>query len=516
MYRRDVLAALAGSAATPGVAPPGRTAPATDAGSKVSGRDASTTSRTGATGSQESFGPVGSVDLRGTRELAVDERRALGYVAVNDGIATLDLSEPTDPTVLAQRRDLLADDPDGPLQQVWDVWPDGDRLLAAGPAQPLPGSNLHAAVLFDVSDPADPSLLDVHRTEYPIHNCFFEDGVAYLTANGVLGNPLVVVDAGTDTLEAVGQWALRDHDDAWDRVSPALRQLHDVSVRDGVAYLPYWDAGTYLLDVSTPTDPTYLGHVGGRSPGALREQTPLEQSLEATVPPGNAHYVQVDESGEVMAVGRESWAVSRGSCVTGGASGIDLYDARDPTDVTHLASIAPPESYSSTQDGPFTTAHNLDIVDGRLYSSWYFGGVKVHDVTDPANPEELAWWRRPDEASFWAARRLNPGEHFVAVSADDAAGYGDGIAGRVYVFPDLAGEQADPPSLVEPPEGVEPPPGCEDTRDGSDGEGAGDATGAGDETGDDGGGDSIPGFGILAAAGGLGIAAARHRRRRER
>lgn len=407
-----------------------------------------------------SYEPLGSVDLAGTRELVTSEDGTVAYLAVDDGIATVDCSTPTDPAVLAERRGLLADDPGGPIGHLWDVDVDGDRLLAVGPAHAVAGSDLHAAFLFDVADPGDPRLLDAFRTDYPIHNCFLADGSGYLTANGPDGNPLVVLDASGDALSAVGRWSLFDVDPAWEEVHTALRQLHDVTVQDGVAYLSCWEAGTYLVDVSDTADPAYLGHVSQRGRSEMTNLDPVDIQLGLLAPPGNSHFVQPDETGDLLGVGREAWDVLHGDCVRGGPGGIDLYDVSDPTSISHQATIEPPASYDNTQDGWFTTPHNFDIRDGRLYSSWYFGGVRVHDLGDPAEPEELAWWRAPEESAFWTARSAVPGEYFVGSSAAEVAGYDESIPGRVYVFPDEAGRQPNAPDLTDPPDGEQSPPEC--------------------------------------------------------
>ena len=38
----------------------------------------------------------------------------------------------------------------------------------------------------------------------------------------------------------------------------------------------------------------------------------------------------------------------------------------------------------------------------RLHTSWYNGGVRVHDITDPSDPEELASYNA-EGYSFWTA-----------------------------------------------------------------------------------------------------------------
>jgi hypothetical protein len=413
-----------------------------------------------------SYEPVGRLSLPGTKELVVGADGTVGYAAVTDGYATIDLSEPTAPTVLAERRSLLAGREGGPLEQVHDVDHEGDRLLVVGPANPSGG--LTAAVLVDVSDPAAPREVAVHETEFPIHNCALVGGRAYLTANGVAGNPLVILDAGAE-FEERGRWSLLDHDERWQEVDPGLRTLHDVWVLDDVAYLAYWDAGTWLLDVSDPTAPAYLANVGGTDRKTLAELDRAGAAAESLVPPGNSHYVATDPGGSVLAVGEETWAVESDSGdrtsdaendstdgtsgvenrdtdgTTGGPSGIDLYDCTDPTAPRHLASVEPPPSPDATYGGTWTTAHNFELAGDVLYSSWYRGGVRRHDVSDPSEPRELAWWREPADASFWTAQRGVSGEYFVAADMGVDGVYGVADDAGVVVFPDEAGTQSPPP-----------------------------------------------------------------------
>ena len=68
-----------------------------------------------------------------------------------------------------------------------------------------------------------------------------------------------------------------------------------------------------------------------------------------------------------------------------------------------------------TKEGINTTPHNMDLRGDRLYTSWYDGGVKIHDVSDPGRPELLAWWRAPRRWSFWTAQYATD-EFFVASS----------------------------------------------------------------------------------------------------
>jgi len=370
--------------------------------------------------------PLGSLPVAGAKEAVVRDETTV-FLATTDGFAVVDASDPTAPSV-AYRTDAVLDDHEhGPMEQIWDVTVEGDRLLVVGPAN-AGRDSVHAAVVYDVADPAAPEQTMVHVTDYPIHNAFLDDAVAYLTANDFDANSLVTVDA--DSGDELGRWSLLDHDDAWADVEPVMRVLHDVWVADDLVFLAHWDAGTWILDVSDPAGPAVVSRVRGRP---VEELAAVENaSNEATALPGNDHFVTVDESATLLGVGVESWAVDAESA--DGPGGVHLYDVSDPADPRERGSIAPPPSPDPTRSGVWTTAHNFELVDGRCYSSWYQGGVKVHDVSEPANPRELFHWRDASQTKFWTAQRGVPGEFFLA-SSWESPGDEDGD-GSLYVFPD--------------------------------------------------------------------------------
>lgn len=452
------------------------------------------------------YEPLGSVEIPGAKDAAIVDGE-VAYVAATDGFVTVDLGDPAEPEVLAEERGIPAD---GPITGIWDLWPDGDRLVVAGPESgtvPTP-----TVMLYDVSDPADPVGLDLYEPEVGIHNTFFEDGIIYLTQNGDTGNPIAIVDTADDELTELTRWSLLQHpDEDWSSVNQRLYPIHDIYVQDDLAYLSYWDAGLWVLDVSDPGSPKYVNHFGDYTREELEAMDTSRTFWEPFAPPGNAHYAQVDESGTLLGVGKEAWQTEDGDGeLVGGPGGIDLWDVEEPTEPEHLSHIPAPESYDNTQEGQFTTAHNFDIVDGRLYSSWYFGGVKLHDVTDPESPEELAWWREPDEAVFWTAQSGVPGEFFVGSSAESDRGFELAPTGALYTFPDEPGQQASPPSLTEPPEAT-----ADDSTDGTDDSGATDDDGDGPDS-DDADSDSddpVPGFGVGVGALGVGLGAWRYAKR---
>jgi hypothetical protein len=392
-----------------------------------------------------SYRPHGEVPLEGAKEAVVSADGRTAFVAATTGYATVDVSRYAEPTLLAERRDPLADREGGPLGGIYDVKQAGDTLLVVGPANPA-GDVLQGLLVVDVSDPANPEERAFFPTDYPIHNCYLNDGYAYLTANDWERNPLVVVDVSGDEPVEVARWSLADRDERWLEVPAGVRTIHDVWVQGGIAYLVHWDAGTWVLDVSEPSDPSYVADFRGRPLDELRRLDGAAAVRRAAfTPPGNDHFAATNADGTLLGVGMESWALETEGEVVGGPSGIDLYDVSEPSAPERVASIEPPATDRPTSSGIWTTSHNFGFADGTLYTSWYHGGVKLFDVSDPADPREFAWWRDPDEARFWTARSAVPGEAFVA--SDMGSNYA-GDDASLYVFPDHAGDQRDPPSLI--------------------------------------------------------------------
>lgn len=422
MRRRDALRLLGGGAVA-GSLPARAAAHPTPAGTDAEGTPVPRV--------DAGYGPLGRVDIPGATETVVSADGTTAYVAVGDGYAVVDISQPSRPTVLAERRgitvsrDLLAGDLGQSFDSVTDVAVDGDTLVVVND-----GGGISGALVVDVSDPEAPDHRAFYETTYRIHNCEVAAGRAYLTAD-YSGGRLDIVDVAGEPTKT-GSWSLVDHDESWGSLPNGARDVHDVTVQDGVAYLAHWDAGTWLVDVGDPALPSPITHIG-RNPDTV--VAAYEDGDDATVSlPGNAHYAAVDESGDLLAVGREARATEEHP--EGGPGGIDLYDISNSSDPQHRATIDPPEDPDG-RGGAWTTAHNFELRNGTLYSSWYNGGVKRHDVRDPADPIQRTWWADPPHAEFWTAQAAVPGGSFVATSR----GTGRSPA-RLYTFPDREGETA--------------------------------------------------------------------------
>lgn len=427
--------------------------------------DGAASKQVGSIETQDSYEPYASIEIDGAREAAVHNDGDIVYIAADTGVVSVDISDPENPEQLDELREF---DTESDMEHsgssvggYWDVWPEGDRLVFPGPTLQNPG-RAHGFVLLDISDPGSMEQVAWYPTEHYVHNSYFEDETVYLTGSGTENAPVIMVDVSDDEPEEVGRWSVADHVDDWGNIQ-ASTTLHDVYVQDKIAYLPYWDAGAWLVDVSDPANPEYLSRVGDFTLDELREMGTRTASEEYGIPPGNAHYVQINDDETILVVGKEAWAENPvySDELIGGAAGVDLYDVSDMSNPEHLAHIEPPESVDQTDSGWYTTSHNADIVGDRLYTSWYYGGVKVHDISDPSNPEQIVWWRNPLDTCFWTTQVAVPGETFIASSFDSLAPpVGGGLTATrfaLYTFPDQAGEQADPVDLTDPPTAVTDP-----------------------------------------------------------
>ncbi|MDZ7701667.1 MAG: hypothetical protein U5J98_06140 [Halobacteriales archaeon] len=240
----------------------------------------------------------------------------------------------------------------------------------------------------------------------------------------------------------VGEIDITEFEGKWSDVNFFLRRPHDVWVQEQIAYVPMWEAGTWVVDASDPASPELLTHVEGRPFGEVASIPFDATDKESTEPPGNHHYAQATADGRVLAVGKESWDAESGDD-EGGPSGIELWDVSKPGSPIKLSEIHPPRAADETRRGTWTTSHNFDIVGDRLYSSWYQGGVKIHDISDPGAPTELAWWREPERAAFWSAVRATED---VFVASATGSGIAPNLTEGLFTFPTAPAEQASPPA----------------------------------------------------------------------
>ncbi len=176
-------------------------------------------------------------------------------------------------------------------------------------------------------------------------------------------------------------------------VSPAVG-CHDITV-----FLPRKLAlaacisESQVWDISDPVNPVVLSHI--RNP---------EMQIH--------HSSTWSWDGEVAVLGDEKGGAAAASGCNGGGEvptgALWFYDLSDPLRPQQMSWFVIPQDEASTM----CTAHNFNVVpttDGSriLVTAWYHGGTHVIDFTDPANPEQVAWYRALDGvrnnpwSSYW-------------------------------------------------------------------------------------------------------------------
>ncbi len=317
-----------------------------------------------------------------------------------------------------------------------EVWPFGDVAYV---------STISSRVyVFDITDPSAPKLTDSLVVDAHLVNdvSLTEDGrLGVLTREGASNrrNGLVFFDATdprhpkilsefTETLtggvhsafiwkryvfatdDATGSLRIIDFSDPkqpkqitrWETPNRGSRMLHDVYVRDGLAYLAYWRDGLIILDVGN-------GMAGGTIT-APKEVSRFVYDHSVLYPPdfvAGTHAVY--PAGKYIFIADESLygafdISSRERLPTRG-----IVHVVDASDIRNLRKVA---QYDPIEFG----AHNLWVEDNLLYIGAYDGGVRVLDISGDLRGELREQGRvigsvytgaldgyRPNQALAWSA-----------------------------------------------------------------------------------------------------------------
>lgn len=318
--------------------------------------------------------PTQDLRLFGTKQVhnACTEAVTQGHFAfvtdyVPGNVSVVNLQNPTQLEEVARR--------DVPGTLAWDVKVEGDRMYVASQldeqtklAPPLgEGDPTEIGVtIYDISDPASPTeigFVPVHPVGS--HNVYPDGTTLYVIRHAVSTEQgFNYVLEIWDVADAANPTKLATYDPPG--ASPGL--VHDVYVQNELAYVAAFDAGLRILDVSDPANPQEVGHWPD--------------------PTGAAHYAQPMPNEDVVFVGDETFSPPFG--------GIHVLDTSDLSNISKIGFIDSPDAPG------FDTSHNFDVTANRLHTSWYNGGVRVFDISDPGSPNEIASYD-PEGSSFWTA-----------------------------------------------------------------------------------------------------------------
>lgn len=199
---------------------------------------------------------------------------------------------------------------------------------------------LNGITLLDLADPLHPTVITrfTEGLEAGVHNAWLDGDFLYLAVDGV-GNGLRIVDI-SDPARPV-------------TVASFVAEtsfLHDVLVREGLAFLSHWDAGLIILDVGNG--------IAGGSP-----RRPVEVSRILTEG-GQTHNAWYWPEVGYLFVGEEDFATP---------GRMHVVEVRDLRSLREVATFAIPGN----------TPHNFWLDEERkiLYAAWYTNGLRAIDVS---------------------------------------------------------------------------------------------------------------------------------------
>jgi len=225
---------------------------------------------------------------------------------------------------------------------------------------------------FDNSDPAHPKLISEYTATVTggVHSAFVDSHYVYLTDDAT-GSMRVIDFADVKNPKEVARWEVSNEvttvfkSSAGEEVGG--RYLHDLQVKDGLAYLAYWRDGLVILDV------------GNGLKGGSPEHPQLVSQL---------HFNHNELYGNGWLAGTHSVFRYKDYVFVGDEVFPPVFDihsksripVRGIVHVVDVSDISKPRKVAE-YPVPEAGAHNMWVEDDVMYMGYYNGGGRVVDVS---------------------------------------------------------------------------------------------------------------------------------------
>jgi hypothetical protein len=226
-------------------------------------------------------------------------------------------------------------------------------------------------VILSFEDPAHPRPIAefTETVTGGVHSTFIYRGYVYLTDDAT-GSLRVIDIRDPYHPHQVARWQTRPDE--------AGNFLHDVDVKDGLAYLSYWNEGLIILDVGkgikggSPENPRLVSQY-------KYDLNSLYRDVEAVGGPGFIRGTHTAwRAGKYVFVGDEVFSARPRSTEGGGVVGLGRAFGRlhvvDVSDIEQPREVA----YYEPKDGG---SHNVWVAGDTLYLGDYQGGLRVLDIS---------------------------------------------------------------------------------------------------------------------------------------
>ena len=285
------------------------------------------------------------------------------YSTVSDRFLVYDISDPKNPK--------LTDTVKVDARLVNDIMttPDGKILVISREGA---SNRKNGLAFYDTSDPAHPKLISEYTATVTggVHSAFVDKHYVYLTDDAT-GSLRVIDFADVKNPKEVARWQTENPNASMIRTKEgeeiAGRYLHDLYVKDGLAYLAYWHDGLIILDVGaglkggSPEHPTLVSqfrfnHHELYGNGWLA-------GTHSVFRDRNYLFVGDEVLPSFFDITSHNRIPTRGIC-----------HVLDVSDIYHPKKVA---EYAVPEGG----SHNMWIEDGIMYMGYYNGGGRVVDVS---------------------------------------------------------------------------------------------------------------------------------------
>jgi hypothetical protein len=226
-------------------------------------------------------------------------------------------------------------------------------------------------VILSFEDPAHPKPIAefTETVTGGVHSTFVYRGYVYLTDDAT-GSLRVIDIRDPYKPRQVARWQTRPDE--------AGNFLHDIDVKDGLAYLSYWNQGLVILDVGngikggSPENPQLVSQY-------KYDLNSLYRDVEAVGGPGFIRGTHTAwRAGKYVFVGDEVFSAKPRRTEGGGVIGLGRAYGR--LHVIDVSDIARPKevAYYEPKDGG---SHNVWVAGDTLYLGDYQGGLRVLDIS---------------------------------------------------------------------------------------------------------------------------------------
>jgi hypothetical protein len=350
------------------------------------------------------------------------------------GVRVYDLDDPRDPQLVSTFADgasnpMLADSWTEKVivQKVHTRWFTGD--LAAVSFQDCAPGGFTGIGLYDVSDPSDPQELALRQSgTFGVHELWLEArGRKAYVYEAAIFTEVVAADEGEDPNEVNPEFRIVDVSDPRNPVQvgdwSAWRDM-GVSPLAGQGSFPFNFVHSVVVDgkvayVSYWDFGTVMLDVRDPSEPKFLGRTTFSSNQE-----GNAHSSWTARGGKLLIQADEDFDPAPNPDVETSWGYGHIYDISDKANPVELATLKLPSTTQFPPPGPGDfTIHDPKVRGKRLYTSWYTEGVVIWDIGTPASPKKIGQFIPPEKAED-PFGIFFPGEEFVEIwGVDIGSGY---------------------------------------------------------------------------------------------